>query len=432
MRRAAGGPGVATIPIDVAQGASNFSAPMLGSTARILPPPAGFSVNPNPANLANLPEVWGYRRDTWSLSAPGLFGTDASNASWYQAVEIKHPAAGLQSDAVCGFHFVHVGRSFEVLFAGSNVHATLLADGVYTTPRFISTQLVQGVAGAPLSQSNTYVRFDFGAPQERRISLYARSTQGICAIAVGATEMILPWDRSGEPSMCAMTDSYGGALATRWGVSGPFWEAAAQLGIPHVDLNSIGGTGYAPVGVDALRLDPANAFGGRLATCVGRAPDLFITAGGINDNNGAALPPYASAEAARVGFETAVFDFFRVLRAALPNAVLAATGPWTPNEFAQADANRAKADTVKGALHAVAGPWVFLDNVRGGWSNSNGVSGASAGRGWQTGSGHEGVPTGDGNADLYISADGTHPNEAGVQYLAGVLADNLRASILAF
>jgi lysophospholipase L1-like esterase len=431
LRRASGGPPVAATPVDVFQGASNVSAPTLGPSARILPVPAGFGTNPNPGHLANLAEVWGHRRDTWALSDAGLFGTTAENASWYRAVQVKHPAAGLQTDSVVGLHFVHTGARFEVLFAGSDVRVTLLADGQYMAPRFIATQLAAGVAGAPLNQFNTYVRFDFGSSAMRQVSLYGRSTQGLCALAIGQGDSIAPWDRSGEASMCAMSDSYGGARATHWGVSGPFWEAAARLGIPHVDLNAIGGTGYAPIGVDALRLDPANAFGGRLATCIVRAPDLFITAGGINDNNGAALPPYATAEAARLGFQNAVFAYFRDLRAALPDAVLAATGPWTPNEFALADANRAKADTVKGALQAIAGPWVFLDNVRGGWSNSAGASGASPGRGWQTGSGREGAPAGDGNADLYISADGTHPTEAGVQYLAGMFADTLRAAILA-
>lgn len=431
MQRVTSGPAVTAATVNVSQGVGNVSAPTLGPNAVILPVPAGFAVNPNPGHLANLVDVWGHRRDSWDLSAPGLFGTTAANASWYRAVQIKHPAAGLQTDAVIGLHFIHTGASFEVLFAGSDVNVSLLADGEYATPRYISTQLSGGVAGAPLTQPNTYVRFDFCCAAQRRISLYGRSTQGLCAIAIAASDSIAPWDRSSEPSMCAMSDSYGGARATHWGVSGPFWEAAARLGIPHLDLNAIGGTGFAPVGVDALRLDPANAFGGRLATCVGRAPDLFITAGGINDNNGAALPPYASAEDARLGFEAAVRKYFRDLRAALPQAVLAAIGPWTPNEFFNADANRAKADVVKAALQAVTGPWVFLDNVRGGWLNSAGASGASPGRGWQTGNGREGAPTGDGNADLYISADGTHPNEAGVQYLAGMFADNLRASILA-
>jgi lysophospholipase L1-like esterase len=201
-----------------------------------------------------------------------------------------------------------------------------------------------------------------------------------------------------------------------------------MLGIPHLDMNAMGGTGYAPNNVTP---QPGNAFGARIVSSARLAPDLFLTAGGINDNNWLALPPYASATAARAGFDTSVLAYFRALRAALPGSVLAALGPWTPPaDPSPADVVQAKVDTIKQALSSVAGPWVFIDNVNDSWTNSTGAASTPTGERWQTGKGYAGRPANDGgNSDIYI-ADGTHPNEAGCTYLAQRLSDSLRAALL--
>jgi lysophospholipase L1-like esterase len=227
-----------------------------------------------------------------------------------------------------------------------------------------------------------------------------------------------------------MADSYGGGASLHWGDSGPFWEAAALLGIPHLDRNAIGGTGYAPNNNGDQQRDPANAFGGRLADTVITQPDLFITSGGINDNNGGAAPPlYATNAEARAGFDRAVHDYFVQARRLLPDSVLVATGPWHPNELREVSARLDMTDTIHAALAQVAGPWVFVDNLRGGWINSSGASASTAP--WQTGTGNSAAPTGDGNGDRYLAADGVHPNTEGCVYLGRQLADHLRPAILA-
>ena len=111
--------------------------------------------------------------------------------------------------------------------------------------------------------------------------------------------------------------------------------------------------------------------------------------------------------------------------------MLAAIGPWQPKVDFFPEVARDKADTIRGALQAVAGPWIFIDNLRGGWINSAGAQQAADGIPWQTGTGNLGNPKGDGNGDLYVSADGTHPTEAGSRYLGSRLAENLQAAILA-
>jgi hypothetical protein len=225
--------------------------------------------------------------------------------------------------------------------------------------------------------------------------------------------------------MTAQADSYGAALSMDWAFSGIFNEAAVRLGITNVDVDALGGTGYAP---NSVSTSPADTFAARLAKLTPYPCDLFLTCGGINDNNWLALPPYASGAEARTGFDGAVQRYFRDLRAAMPDTVLAATGPWQPNENFYPQPARDKADTIRAALQAVAGPWVFMDNLRGGWLSSSGASGPATGA-WQTGTGNEANPRGDGNGDLYVSGDGTHPSKAGCRYLGEQIATNLRAAI---
>jgi lysophospholipase L1-like esterase len=426
-----------TIALDVTQGSINSADPAVGMDTVIYPPPAGFLVNPNPASLADISQIWGYRRDTWHQHPPVYINSLSNNASWYVPVSVLHTTATAVSNIPCPLHFEFTGQAFEILYAGRFPTVTLIADNQYAADRFINTTLDKGTRGDFLSVSNTVTRFDFGSAAKRRISLYGFSELGTCAIAMSPGDALAPWDRSEEPSFCAMVDSYGQGAGINWGLGGSFWEAAALLGIAHIDLNTMGGTGYAPAfapnGSNREASDPGNAFGARIPDSVASAPDLFLTAGSINDNILIASPPlYATAADAKAAFDAATARYYRDLRSALPQSVLAAIGPWAPVESIPVNpVAQSKLETIRSSLQAIAGPWVFVDNLNGGWINSSGASSPPTGRGWQTGTGNVGAPKGDGNGDLYVSADGTHPTPAGNVYLGQLLATNLRAAILA-
>lgn len=304
----------------------------------------------------------------------------------------------------------------------------MMVDGQYATPRFISTTLSNGLLGSPLNRENTYVQFDLGSRARRQISIYARSSLGLCAMAIGPQDTLEAWDRSDAPVMHGMADSYAGTFSRNWPGGGIFLEAAMRLGIPHVDISGIGGTGYAP---NSVFTNTGDAFGARIAEMTRARSDLFITAGSINDNNWLAFPPYVSGEAARAGFEAATLKYFSDLRAALPGAVLAALGPWQPNPLRYPESARHKADAILAGLLAAGGNWVFIDNLQGSWVNSAGARSAVSSGPWQTGTGTVADPRGDGNADLYVSGDGTHPTEAGAEYLGIQLAQFLRQAVLA-
>lgn len=417
---------LAAVPVDVTQGLSNRAEPSLGPRARILPAPLGSAVNPNPNTLATPGQVWGFRRDQWSTFQGGYVGTTEANGSWFQSVLFNHVFESTACAVPTAFHFQFDGRAFEVLYYGRSPSSVLIADGQYMAPQAIQRTLQGGVEGSPLSAADTYVRYDFGSAAVRRVSLYCGTSLGTAAIAVGENDTITAWDRSAEASITVQTDSYGAAASRMWPFNGIFFEAAMRLGIAHVDTDAIGGTGYAP---NSVFTRAGDAFRGRLPQMTRRAPDLFIVAGGINDNNWLELPPYASGDDARAGFDAAVNGYFAELRAALPNSVIAALAPWHPNEAQYPEPARDKADTIRAAVQRLAGPWIFIDNLRGGWLASSGGFASSPGRGWQTGTGNVGQPRGDGNGDLYVAADGTHPSIEGTAYLGQQLAEHLRAAI---
>lgn len=401
-------------PVSVSEVAGNSTLTTLGADARFTPPLA----DPGRASLADVPQLWGHRRELWALQSGAQI---AGRVVW--PVHRSHQGSSLGSSSVCALHFIFDGSAFELLLAGTNVQVTLVADGRYMAPELIRSTLVRGVPGAPLAQFEPAVRFDFGSAAVRRISLYAVSSRGPCSLITRAGDSLQPWDRSAEASFCAMSDSYGGGAGRHWR-GGPFGEAAALLGLPHVDINAIGSTGYAPNNTNAASRDAGNMFPARLASSVAASPDLLLTAGGLNDNNNhEALPLYASAQQAKQSFDAAVADYYRRLREALPDAVLAACGPWRPKADAAQDlVERSKADTIFAALQAVGGPWIWLDNVNGSWRNSAGGAGAGGAGAWQAGSGHA-------DPDL---GDGVHPNVAGNSRLGARIGADLRAALLAF
>lgn len=405
----------------ITQGASNNPAFSFGPGGLVLAAPG----NSSGQTLANAVQVWGYRRDRWSVPAAG---TAAIGGQSVFPVTRKHVAATLSSEAVCPLHFSMQGPAFEVLFAGNEVRFTLVVDGVIVAPGLIDSAWSGGVRGPRLMAANAVVRVDFGNAQSRQVSLYARSSQGPCALAFGAGDNVQAWDRSAEPSMTVLADSYGGSPGPNFMLGGPFWEAAALLALPHIDLDAIGGTGYAANSAPGYS-NSGDAFPARVAGSVDTEPDMVITAGGINDNNSLGLFPYASAASARAGFEAATLLHFQRLRAALPQSVLVALAPWAPRQNLPTDpVAQSKADAIAAALTAAGGRWIFIDNLNGGWRASSGANSAGTGP-WQTGTGNSAAPRGDGNADLYLSADGVHPNPAGSLYLAQRLAVDLRSAL---
>jgi lysophospholipase L1-like esterase len=86
----------------------------------------------------------------------------------------------------------------------------------------------------------------------------------------------------------------------------------------------------------------------------------------------------------------------------------------------------------------VAGPWATSARARPGintalknamGTRSNFIWVPNVDEAWISGSGNVSAPNGTGNADLYISADATHPTPAGIEFIAGRLAAYIKTSV---
>jgi lysophospholipase L1-like esterase len=155
--------------------------------------------------------------------------------------------------------------------------------------------------------------------------------------------------------------------------------------------SGIGGTGYIAPGLYNL------PFGSRVQhDVIGYKPEFVIIAGGFND--------IRYNDATRVG--SAAAAVFEAIQAGLPDATVIVVGPWRPN---QSDDGKTlvplNAELSKVAASAGL-PYVdVLD--------------------WFSGNGNAKTPSPAGNATYYIGSDGTHPTQAGHQYLAERLASEL-------
>lgn len=139
-----------------------------------------------------------------------------------------------------------------------------------------------------------------------------------------------------------------------------------------------GGTGWAranagrPALVDRAQTD-----------IVDYNPDVVIIAMGINDNT---------------DVTQAVSDTLDIIESGSPHALIVLVGSWTNGE---ATAQMIATTAIIKAAAESRGHY-FINPT--GTANDDG---------WITGTGDSGAPAGDGNADIFVSSDGTHPNDAG-------------------
>ena len=158
-------------------------------------------------------------------------------------------------------------------------------------------------------------------------------------------------------------------------------------------LNGSGGTGY-------LATSGSHpAFSTRLPGIIAAAPDVVVFAGGINDS--------------LTGLQAAATAAFNSIRAALPRTRIYVVGPWAPSTGSAAS-QASKGTAISAACTATGAR--YIDNLTDPWI---------------TGTGKVGTTTGDGNADLYISADGTHPVADGQFYLGARVAHAIHTDLLA-
>ena len=159
-------------------------------------------------------------------------------------------------------------------------------------------------------------------------------------------------------------------------------------------LDGVGGTGYTSPGSSApLYGDPS-----RLNPLIAAATDYVMIQGGeVVDVPTVAL---TAAEATRI---------CQAIRAAHQATRIILLGWFMPASVASASPWKEWSAGMGAVAASVGG--IFIDPLAGGW---------------MTGSGRSGSPAGDGNADVYRGSDGTHPTQAGHDYLGTRLAFAIR------
>lgn len=279
------------------------------------------------------------------------------------------------------------------------------------------------VPGVDYNENNQYAVWDLGTNADRNLVFISDAGAWISEIVIENGATITPYDfTASQPVTISFTgDSYLGHQAIEaTGMS--FIDMQARLlGATATTATHIGGTGYrAEIEADPLtRADSAP----RMARFTEAKPTIMIVELGTNDPWPGTGP--TTTESMKTVLQGA--------RTANPNSVLVVVGPWVPREFDATNPDGtyiARMNAISTIVEALPGPWVVLDNLRGKWKTSKGTSRGALRGPWQTGNGNAATPTGIGNGDTWLNADGVHPSTpVGITGLAEVLTRELRAAL---
>lgn len=273
--------------------------------------------------------------------------------------------------------FFVYGDSFEFKYKENNALVEVYIDGKST-----------GINNIPSTGSIRYGKVVFGSTGLYRIDMRVWNYY-LGGFNLEATGTMYPTNPNGK--VIVVGDSYTEGSGASNALLGYVHHMNWMFGTFNIWASGAGGTGYCNPNSAGGRV----TFGERLQSdVIDNSPDTLINAGGLNDLS------YSVEE-----FQQAVDQYYSELVAKLPKTKIVILSPFYPREsttpLAFRDVLRAKAVEI-GAI--------FIDLLGDGTD------------GYFTGSGNVNAQVGDGNADLFISSDGTHPSDAGHLYLAHRLA----------
>ena len=272
------------------------------------------------------------------------------------------------------------------------------------------TDLPQATGGVNLG-SRYLMTVNFGSSAVRRICFEFATVPFAGIYVLNPYSLWKPgpyYDR-----VMVLGDSIPGGSAENTGSGQGTWvpRLSDMMGWDDIWNSSIGGTGYVTRNPGAS----LNNFLDRIvADVLNYNPKKIILSGGHNDAS-LGNPDAVQAAAISVG---------KLIQSKVPTAEVVMLGPWSPRGPAAASMI-----AVNTALKAAASNlgYVFVDQLDGSVSKGSVILSPATGS-WITGLGNTGAPTGSGNADLYVGADATHPNDAGHKYLASRIYSSLLAA----
>lgn len=234
-----------------------------------------------------------------------------------------------------------------------------------------------------------YVKLAFGSSAPRKIEIRLGATTRLVGMNYGALYSVWRAEAGDQPLGIVLGDSYVNGSGTDH-IGGAWPRVLGELLGADVFTSGGSGTGYLTTTGSILR-----TFRQRISdlSLTERAPDFCIIAGGFNDYD-------KDADLLRAEVAATV----QAARAQLGEGVpIFVSNSYTTSGRVVTSAGAISQAIVNGFADADVSDAFFIDNL------------ADA---WISGTGKVGSTTGNGNADIYVSADGLHPPQAGHNYYA--------------
>ena len=299
-----------------------------------------------------------------------------------------------------GVEFEYDDDELELYALGQGAGYRLTVDGEGYESRDGHTLAATGSA--------YYLHYQFDDARPRRLRWDFDPNFVLGGIRRTASGTLSQTTKALGPKVAVLGDSFAEGVDTSHWYTGFGDRLGQYCAWRDVNMSGYGGTGY-------LADNPGGIYGAltfrdRLQKdIIDAAPDIVIVAGGLNDQGG-----YVEAT-----FETEADLLFDAIMTGLPDCALIVLGPFWPD--GEPVANDIK---VRDSIREKSLPYarLFIDNL-GGTIPYTGTEADYKDTGWMTGTGYVTNEQHDGNADFYTTTDGTHPTQAGHDYLALRLAE---------
>lgn len=331
-----------------------------------------------------------------------------TNQYCFPALTVSATTGGnVTANSITGLH--QQNRSFAVTFEtdapkfaiGKNNSSTpfrVIVDG-----RYVDLSATSYGAANPC-----WVVVDFtsaGGRKRRRITYECAADSNFAGVRVGPLDTVWTPDKSDAIRFLMSGSSYvdgGNSFPILGGIDIPNL-IAKRLGWSDPWNVGIGGTGFISQGA-------GNAFYtnlGRVSDVLNNSPNILIAEGLINDTGSSAATVTA-----------AVLTYLQTVRAAKPTLPIIVLGAFPT----QTGPSAAVLATEAAGLAAVTS---FADNLTWFCPIANDPLGP-----WQSGSGKVTATSGSGNNDVYMSSDGTHYTQPGLDYLSQRIVNFVRNTVL--
>lgn len=354
-------------PPTITLSAGNVATTLTGSVQQILTPNSVFTEGV----IKSAP---GVQRVGWSH-----FTNGAQDLYYPAAVE---GTSGARRGGMIGYVFATDAPVIELLVLGGSSNSNEYRLWLNDKPVTAAVQTI--------TADSTFrrLKIDNGSVPIGKITFETGFYISLCGVALGVNYSVWP-ARTEGPRLMIVGDSIAlGTGATKLG-GGFAYQVGQRLGVADTWVNAESGLGYRKTGQQSAK-SALQKLSGDVATYL---PDWVVVALGINDYDLSAAQVEADATA-----------YLAALLAALPNAGVTVIGPWTaPASLVPDPIHAAVASAVAAQSQALADKRLHYADTKAGQ--------------WQWGTGKVTATSGTGNSNLYVSADGIHPTQAGHDYL---------------